>query len=58
MEYQDLIKTISSQANEQHCIGCNKPTSEINKFWKYVNTTFGLKALCVDCAIKYHVSFD
>lgn len=58
MEYQDLIKKISTQANKQHCIGCDKQTSEINKFWKYVSTPFGLKPLCIDCAIKYHVSFD
>lgn len=34
------------------CIGCNKKISEIEGFWKYVETDFGLKPLCAKCAFK------
>ena len=56
VEYQDLIRSITTPSTEQRCVGCETPVSEIKKFWKYTNTPFGLKPLCIDCAIKNGIS--
>lgn len=47
----DLFKKMSLKTFNR-CIGCDKPVSEIEGFWKYVTTDFGLKPLCSECAKK------
>jgi hypothetical protein len=40
----------------ERCIGCDRHVSEIKCFWKYVTTEFGLKPLCIECAMKKGIS--
>lgn len=47
----ELFKKMGLKTFER-CIGCDKAVSEIDGFWKYVKTDFGLKPLCAECALK------
>lgn len=48
---EDLLKKMGLKTFGR-CICCDKPVSEIEGFWKYVTTDFGLKPLCAECALK------